>query len=209
MRAEREQMQITLESMLEHVFMFEKVQLPQGKEGTWFLQGARDTADQARSFVDMKLVWKLAAWYEHDEHKFEGLLTVESIGPMVRSVLKTQGGAVPGTNTQREGNAAEKYLAIVKQSAGATVSAPQIQQKRVTNASNSRHQRRRGTYSWADITNPTCAPTATDPPAETFTYVTVTSTASPVTTASPLQTKPSVQLTALASIVERLVEANI
>ena len=117
---------------------------------------------------------------------------------------------MPGTDTQREGTAAEKYLAIMKQAAGATVSAPQSQQKRVTNTSNSRRQRRRGTYSWADITNPTCAPTATDPtPAETFTHVTATSTASPVTTVSPLQTEPSVQLTELASKVERLVEENI
>ena len=192
------------------VFLFEKVQLPQGKEGTWFLQGAKETADQARSWIDMKLVGKLAAWYAHDENKVEGRLTAESIGPLVRRVLKTRGGAVPGTDTQRNGSAAEKYLAIMKQAAGATVSAPQSQQKRVTNASNSRRQRRRGTYSWADITNPTCAPTATDPtPAETFTHVTATSTASPVTTVSPLQTEPSVQLTELASKVERLVEENI
>ena len=43
------------------VFLFEKLQLPQGREGTWFLQGARETADQSRSWIDMKLVGKLAA----------------------------------------------------------------------------------------------------------------------------------------------------
>ena len=55
----------------------------------------------------MKLVGKLAGWYAHDDIKVEGRLTAESIGPVVRRVLKTRGEAVPGTDTQREGTAAE------------------------------------------------------------------------------------------------------
>ena len=172
------------------VFLFDKVQVPEGKTGTWFVQGDKRTCDQSRHWLDTQMVAKLAAWFGHDENKAEGRLTAADIGPLVRK-NSTRDKSVSGTVASVEDRVAEKYIATMKSAVAVKPSAPPAPRNQQQSAGHKgKRHRVRGTTTWADVASVAPPVTnATDPtPADTMTYVTHATTASPITVVSPMQT---------------------
>ena len=95
------------------VFLFDKVKVPEGKTGTWFVQGDKRTCDQSHHWLNTQMVAKLAAWFGNDKDKADERLNAVDIGPLVRT-NSTRDKSVSGNVASVEDRVAEKYIATMK-----------------------------------------------------------------------------------------------
>ena len=121
----------------EVVQLLSKVQIPENKTGVWNFQGWKDTADEARNWIDNMMMAKLAEWTSHVDNSKEGHFTLQDLGAPVRTymVAGNKGRNAPGDDARGQGTHMETYTRAVNAAAGInTPSGPHPVEKTGTKA---------------------------------------------------------------------------